>query len=71
MVGVIVAETQLQAQEASWKVDVKCEKLPVILTIEEAIEADSFIGSERKLIRGDVDEGFSLCDHIIEGIFLV
>ena len=33
-IGVVVADTQLQAQEASWAVKIEYEDLPAILTIE-------------------------------------
>lgn len=42
IIGAIVAKTKLQAQRAARKVKVEYEDLPLILTIEEALEADSF-----------------------------
>ena len=42
IIGAIVAKTKLQAQRAVRKVKVEYEDLPLILTIEEALEADSF-----------------------------
>ncbi|GAA5990705.1 hypothetical protein JCM10908_003197 [Rhodotorula pacifica] len=42
IIGAIVAKTKLQAQRAARKVKVEYEELPLILTIEEALQADSF-----------------------------
>lgn len=42
IIGAIVAKTKLQAQRAARKVKVEYEELPLILTIEEALEANSF-----------------------------
>ena len=70
MVGIVVADSQLHAQEATWKVVVETKDLPVVLTIEEAIAAESYLGDERKLERGDIEAGFAQADHIVEGISL-
>lgn len=63
----IVAESKAIAQEAALLVEVKYEKLPHILTIEEAIDQNSFFNIERKMIKGDVDEAFRHSDHVFEG----
>jgi xanthine dehydrogenase/oxidase len=65
--GIIVADSQLQAQEAAWKVKVVCEDLQPILTIEEAIQHESYIDPLRQLERGDLAAGFAASDHIFTG----
>eukprot|EP01112_Ceratiomyxa_fruticulosa_P007100 TRINITY_DN1832_c0_g1_i2.p1 TRINITY_DN1832_c0_g1~~TRINITY_DN1832_c0_g1_i2.p1 ORF type:complete len:1364 (-),score=294.56 TRINITY_DN1832_c0_g1_i2:173-4264(-) len=66
--GIIVANTQQNALEASRLVDVKYEDLPTILTIDQAIEQNSYIPSFHHIIaRGDLEEGFKGSDHVIEG----
>ncbi|PKC10690.1 putative xanthine dehydrogenase [Rhizophagus irregularis] len=67
IIGLIVAESKAIAQEAALLVEVKYEKLPHILTIEEAIDQNSFFNIERKMIKGDVDEAFRHSDHVFEG----
>ena len=47
-----------QAREASRAVVVEYEDLPTILTIEEAIEAESYYMADRTIQRGDLDAGY-------------
>eukprot|EP00961_Rhodomonas_salina_P125307 1688356-Rhodomonas_salina.1 len=47
-------------------VKVEYEALPHVLTIEEAIAANSYIGDECKIENGDVEAAFKTCDHVIE-----
>mmetsp|Transcript_4472 Transcript_4472/g.11222 ORF Transcript_4472/g.11222 Transcript_4472/m.11222 type:complete len:1333 (-) Transcript_4472:294-4292(-) len=54
-IGVVVAETQLLARKAASLVKVTYEELPHIISIEDAIKNDSFIGDECKIESGDVD----------------
>ena len=54
-VGIVVADTHLQAKEAARLVKVEYEELPAILGIRDAIAASSFLTSQRELERGDVD----------------
>ncbi|GES98695.1 xanthine dehydrogenase [Rhizophagus clarus] len=67
IIGLIVAESNTIAQEAALLVEVEYEKLPHILTIEEAIEQNSFFNIDRNIIKGDVDEAFQHSDHVFEG----
>lgn len=63
----VVAETQAQAQQAARLVKVDYHVLPAILTIEEAIAAQSFFVRDRTLGRGNVEEGFAESDVVVEG----
>ncbi|CAL8284972.1 unnamed protein product, partial [Gadus morhua 'NCC'] len=68
IMGVVVADTQLHAQRAARAVKVSYQDLsPLILTIQEAIAAQSFYQPIRTLQRGNLEEGFQLADHILEG----
>jgi xanthine dehydrogenase/oxidase len=72
VIGMVYAETALEAQAAAKAVKVEYEELPAILTIDEAIEAKSFFEHEKNLCKGlaiqdKMNEAFSECDHIFEG----
>jgi xanthine dehydrogenase/oxidase len=72
-IGMVYAETALQAQAAAKKVKVVYEDLPVILTIDEAIEAKSFFKHGKILKKGvaiedKMDGVWSQCERIFEGV---
>ncbi|KAJ1026109.1 hypothetical protein NDA18_003768 [Ustilago nuda] len=68
IVGVIVADTKRNAQAAAHKVQIEYEDLPHILTIDEAIVAESFFKPRPVIHRGDSsDESWSQHDHVLEG----
>ncbi|XVE78883.1 hypothetical protein DITRI_Ditri14bG0013900 [Diplodiscus trichospermus] len=70
VIGIVVADTHENAKLAAAKVYVEYEELPAILSIEEAISANSFHpNSEKCLTKGDVELCFqsAQCDKIIEG----
>jgi len=66
-IGIIVATTRAVAYEAAKLVAIEYEELPVILSIEDAIAAKSYIRSDKKIEHGDLDGGFAAADHIFEG----
>lgn len=67
IIAAVLADSQLNAQNASKKVRVTYEELkPVIITIEEAIEHKSFFGDTQRLTRGNVEKVFER-SHVIEG----
>lgn len=70
-IGIVVAENQETAQEAARAVVIQYEDiLPVIVTIEDAINNDSYMpdsGSNMEI--GDLEKGFAESDHIVEGDF--
>eukprot|EP01113_Clastostelium_recurvatum_P030146 TRINITY_DN3652_c0_g1_i1.p1 TRINITY_DN3652_c0_g1~~TRINITY_DN3652_c0_g1_i1.p1 ORF type:complete len:1345 (-),score=361.69 TRINITY_DN3652_c0_g1_i1:322-4356(-) len=65
--GMIVADSQQNAVEAARLVEVEYEELKPILTIDQAIAADSYIPFHHIIKRGDPEEGFKASDHVIEG----
>lgn len=68
---VIAAETREAIRAAKAAIAVEIEQLPAILTIDEAIERETFIGNEQNVSRGDLDAGFAEADHVLEGGFVV
>ena len=66
VIGVVLAETKNQAQNAAKAIKIEYEELPYILTIDEAIAANSFFKPEPKLERGDISL-IDKADHVIEG----
>lgn len=70
IVGAIVAETKAQAQSASRLVKIDYEELPAILTLEEAIEQESFYNEEpMKLESGNVEKAFLTAFQTLDGSF--
>uniref|UniRef100_G3PRZ7 Xanthine dehydrogenase/oxidase n=1 Tax=Gasterosteus aculeatus TaxID=69293 RepID=G3PRZ7_GASAC len=67
IIGAVVADTQLHAQRAAKAVRVQYEELQPVVTIQEAISAQSFYQPIRTLQRGDLEAGFKQADHVLEG----
>eukprot|EP00878_Enallax_costatus_P021296 GHUV01022542.1.p1 GENE.GHUV01022542.1~~GHUV01022542.1.p1 ORF type:complete len:619 (+),score=146.78 GHUV01022542.1:134-1858(+) len=68
VIGVIVAETEPQARRAAKAVKVEYEDLPAVISIEDAIQANSFYEQYgNSLQTGDLDAGFAAADHVVEG----
>lgn len=68
MVCAVIADSEIHARRAAKRVKIVYQDLePVILTIEEAIQHNSFYEQERKLECGNVDEAFKEVDQILEG----
>ncbi|KAI1451744.1 xanthine dehydrogenase [Annulohypoxylon moriforme] len=71
-IGLVYAESALQAQAAAAKVRVIYETLPAILTIDQAIKARSYFEHGKQLkkgaaIQGSLDDIFAECKHVVEG----
>ncbi|XP_072835150.2 aldehyde oxidase isoform X2 [Pogona vitticeps] len=68
IVCAVVADSAAQAKRATSRVKITYKALePVVLTIEEAIKHKSFFNPERKLERGNIQEGFDMADHTLAG----
>ncbi|KAF2076171.1 hypothetical protein CYY_002524 [Polysphondylium violaceum] len=65
--GVVIADSLQTALEASKLVTVEYEDLPAILSIEDAIEKQSFIPVTHVINDGDIVKGFAESKHIITG----
>ena len=68
-VVIVAATTREVALEACNAIDIKYVQGKPILTIDDAIAAQSFLGPQRTIQRGDVDKAFEVATHLIEGIF--
>lgn len=66
---VIAAETREAILAAKKAIKVDLEPLQPILTIEDAIAAQSFIGETRYIRRGDAEAAFASAEHTLEGVF--
>lgn len=69
IIGAIVARTKLQATKAARLVKVEYEDLPVILTIEEALEKQSFHPQyDRRIARGtEIEQALAESDYVLSG----
>ena len=66
-IAMILATSALKAAAAARAVKVEYEDLPAILTIEEAIEAESYLDHYRDMKKGDTEEALKNCDHVFTG----
>ncbi|CAL8288367.1 unnamed protein product [Lota lota] len=68
IIGAVVADSQVHAQRAARAVNITYQDItPLIITIQDAIAAQSFYQPIRTLQRGNLAEGFKLADYILEG----
>jgi xanthine dehydrogenase large subunit len=67
VIGLVVADTVMQARRAARKVQPRIEPLPAILTPREAIEAGSFVGAPVTVRRGDPERGIAAAPHRLQG----
>lgn len=66
---VIAAESYEAIRAAKQAIRVDLEELPPILTIDDAIAANAFIGDTRYIRRGDADAALASAEHVLEGVF--
>lgn len=66
-VMVIAAISEEAAREAEKKINITYEPLEPILSIEDAMAKNNLLAPTRKIERGDPEEAFKQCAHIIEG----
>ncbi|XP_071785351.1 xanthine dehydrogenase/oxidase-like [Asterias amurensis] len=68
VIGVVVADNQAIAQSAAKLVKVDYEELPATITIEDAIEQNSFYPTtSRPITRGNIQAGMESSHHTLEG----
>jgi len=65
--AVIGATSRSALEQAQRAAIIEMEELSPILSIAQAIAADSFLGLPRNMSRGDLDAGFAQAGKIIEG----
>jgi xanthine dehydrogenase large subunit len=66
-VAVVVAREMLYAREAAHNAKVLVKELPAILTIEEAMAAQSFVMPPKGITRGDAAQAIANAPHKIKG----
>ncbi|XP_075812231.1 aldehyde oxidase 4 [Microtus pennsylvanicus] len=68
IVCAVAADTYAHAKEAAKRVRIAYDDVePVIITIEQALEHNSFLSSEKKIEQGNVEYAFEHVDQVIEG----
>jgi xanthine dehydrogenase large subunit len=67
VVGVVVADTVMQARRAARKVRLDVEELPAVLDPREAVEQRSFVLPPVVVRRGDADAGIARAAHQLQG----
>ena len=68
IIGIVVCQSEQSAQRAAQLIRIDYEVLtPVILTIEDAINHQSYFGDELCLRQGDVDKGLADAEHTLKG----
>ncbi|AYF72977.1 xanthine dehydrogenase molybdopterin binding subunit [Nocardia yunnanensis] len=65
----VLGDTLEAARLGAAAVEVELEELPSLITVREAIAAESFHGARPTMIRGDIDKGFADSVHVFEGEF--
>jgi xanthine dehydrogenase large subunit len=66
-VAVVVAREMLYAREAAAKAQVKVFELPAIITIEQALDANSFVIPTKSLAQGDAAGAIAAAPHRLTG----
>ncbi|MEJ3653075.1 xanthine dehydrogenase molybdopterin binding subunit [Actinomycetes bacterium KLBMP 9759] len=63
----VLAETLEAARLGAAAVEVDVEPLPAVVTVREAVAAESFQGGRPQLVRGDVEAGLAGSRHVFSG----
>ncbi|WP_166984390.1 xanthine dehydrogenase molybdopterin binding subunit [Paramicrobacterium fandaimingii] len=64
----VLGESQEAARLGAAAVEVDYEPLPSLVTVRDAIEAESFQGPQRLTRRGDADAALASAPHVFEGV---
>jgi xanthine dehydrogenase large subunit len=64
----VLGETLEAARRGAAAVEVEYAELPSLLTVEEAIAAESFQGARPTMVRGDAAAGLARAAHVFEGV---
>ncbi|MEU9252723.1 xanthine dehydrogenase molybdopterin binding subunit [Streptomyces sp. NPDC048270] len=65
----VLAETLEAARLGAAAVEVELDEKPSVITLREAMEANSFHGARPEMLAGDVDAGFADSAHVFTGEF--
>ena len=64
----VLGETLEAARLGAAAVEVDYEPLPAVVSLAEAIDAESFQGGQPVVVRGDVDQGLAAAAHVFSGV---
>ncbi|MFP5040191.1 molybdopterin cofactor-binding domain-containing protein [Parasediminibacterium sp. JCM 36343] len=64
----IVAENEDAAEEAFHLITIDIDPLPVITDPREAFAQGKLLSPSRKFVKGNVEEAFSKCEYVFEGV---
>ena len=67
VVGVVLAKTVMQARKAARKVLLDIEPLPAILTVQQALDAQSYVLPPVHVRRGDASSALTTAEHTLHG----
>ncbi|MGQ2978257.1 MAG: xanthine dehydrogenase molybdopterin binding subunit [Polaromonas sp.] len=67
VIGLVVADTVMQARRAARKVTLDIEELPAILDVREALQAQSFVLPPVFVKRGDAARALASAPHTLSG----
>jgi xanthine dehydrogenase large subunit len=67
VVGVVVAKTAMQARHAARKVQLDIAPLPAILSVQQALDAKSFVLPPVTVSRGDATTALQAAPHTLHG----
>jgi len=67
VVGLVVARTVMQARRAARKVQLSIEALPAVLTVQQALKAQSYVLPPVFVRRGDADAALATSQHRLDG----
>ncbi|MGW0699005.1 xanthine dehydrogenase molybdopterin binding subunit [Streptomyces sp. NPDC002867] len=65
----VLAETLEAARLGAAAVEVELDELPSLVTLQDAVAADSFHGARPVMLTGDLDAGFADSAHVFTGEF--
>ncbi|HQD16586.1 MAG TPA: molybdopterin-dependent oxidoreductase, partial [Ottowia sp.] len=71
VIGLVVADTVMQARKAARAVALDIEALPAVLDVREALAAQSFVLPPVRVQRGDAQAGLARATHRLSGQFEV
>ena len=67
VIGLVLARTVMQARRAARKVQLTIEALPTVLTVQEALKAQSYVLPPVFVGRGDADRALATAQHRLDG----
>ena len=67
VIGMVVADTVMEARRAARKVRLDIEALPAVLTVKEALKAENYVLPPVFVRRGDAEKGIAQAAHRLSG----